>query len=98
MKKDTSYYRILNVYFHEKHRSDVINLRAQQPTAGGWAWCKAIFSQRCQTRWDLHNDIFDKDIGKLAFFTHPFFADCGIKSDDPSDFDTMTAEDFSSTM
>jgi hypothetical protein len=67
-KKDTSYYRILNVCFQEKHSPDVMNLGAQ-PTAAELDTMQFLHKDVFDKLIETYSDVVDEYIGKLAF-TH----------------------------
>ena len=89
-----TYFRVINVYMCEQHRSDVLML-GQPPTMA-----------KLDTRKFRHKYIFDRlittflddDSNNLAFSQDPYWEQMGIDSCYPTTYDALSSVEFSIAM
>ena len=96
IKKHGTYYRVINVFFDEKHRQDVLCL-GNTPTMCELDARKFPHKAVWDKLLDTYMDIDDDTVGSMAF-KHTQFEYHGIDDNYPLTFDMLDSKQFSEVM
>jgi len=97
--KEGTYYRVLNVYFDERHRPDVLRMGAistRNELDAREFKNKRIYDALVITYLDRETDPCDN--GQMSYPDDPFFGALGIGNETPDDYDILTSLYFAEAM
>ena len=97
--KEGTYYRVLNVYFDERHRPDVIQMGASSTRNELDARefkNKRVYDALVLTYLDRETDPCDN--GAMSYPDNPFFDSLGISNETPDNYNVLTSLYFAEAM